>query len=58
MGLIKAVVTLVISIIASDILIKILDKHKSKPGLHIIMPYINDRAHLIIFIMVIIMILL
>lgn len=58
MGLIKAVVTLVTSIILSDILGKILEKHETTPGLNIIMPYINNRAHMIIFIMVIIMILL
>jgi|SaaInlV_150m_DNA_4_1039716.scaffolds.fasta_scaffold114991_1 hypothetical protein len=58
MGVIKAILTLAFSIIASDIFLKILEKHKSKPGLSIIAPYINNRAHSIIFIMVLIMILL
>jgi len=57
MGLIKAVVILTISIILSGMFVAFLNANKTTPVIKQLEPYLNDRARMIIVIMVILMIL-
>lgn len=57
MGLIKAVVILTISIILSGMFVAFLNTNKRRPVIKQLEPYLNDRAKMIIVIMVMLIIL-
>ena len=41
MGLVKAIIILTVSIIVSEMFLRVLDKNKTKPGIKQIKPYQN-----------------
>lgn len=57
MGLIKAVIILTISIILSGMFVAFLKANKTRPVIKQLEPYLNDRARMIIILMVMLMIL-
>ena len=58
MGLIKAVIILSTSIVGSDMFLRLLKKNKSRTFIKQLEPNLNNRLHIIILIMVLLMILM
>ncbi len=53
MGLVKAIIILTISIIVSEMFLRILDKNKTTPGIKQIKPYLSNRGYIMVILMTI-----
>ena len=53
MGLVKAIIILTVSIIISEMFLRILDKNKTKPGVKQIKPYLSNRGYIMVILMTI-----
>ena len=51
MGLVKAIIILTISIIVSEMFLRVLDKNKTKPGIKQIKPYLSNRGYIMVILM-------
>lgn len=58
MGFVKAIIILTISVILSEMFLRVLDRNKTKPGIKHIKPYLSNRGYIMVLLMTILIILL